>query len=116
MKIIRFRETEPEERHGYLRRMLLKHEFKEPIRDMLLYGAAIPHGRRATAHSHREIEELFIFLSGGRAKVNGLMETFEQGDIAVMEPGDVHELHAKDGNMNLLGLKLPGKDDDRVDA
>lgn len=116
MKIIRFKDTEPEERHGYLRRALLRHEFRKPVKDMLLYGAAIPQGRTAKAHKHDMIEELFVFLSSGQAKINGKVEEFEQGDIAVMEPGDVHEFHAKDGNMNLLGLKLPGTDDDRVDA
>ncbi len=50
-------------------------------------------GQRASSHAHDDMFEVFMVHSGvGMIKIEGASREFREGDCAVIEPGEEHEI------------------------
>ena len=66
-------------------------------------------GDAEQAHYHKIATEFTVIISG-RVRMNGV--EYEQGDILVMEPGDVTDFEALEDSVNVV-VKIPGANHDK---
>ncbi|MCI8649338.1 MAG: hypothetical protein HFG20_04395 [Anaerotruncus sp.] len=66
-------------------------------------------GEYEPAHFHKIATELTVIVSG-RVRMNGV--AYQEGDIVVMEPGDVTDFEALTDAVNTV-VKLPGAAKDK---
>lgn len=66
-------------------------------------------GDAEQAHYHKVATEFTVIVSG-RVRMNGV--EYVQGDIIIMEPGDVTDFEALEDAVNVV-VKIPGANDDK---
>ena len=66
-------------------------------------------GDSEQAHYHKIATEFTVILSG-RVRMNGV--EYSQGDIIVMEPGDITDFEALEDSANVV-VKIPGANNDK---
>ena len=66
-------------------------------------------GDAEQAQYHKIATEFTVIISG-RVRMNGV--EYEQGDILVMEPGDVTDFEALEDSVNVV-VKIPGANHDK---
>lgn len=66
-------------------------------------------GESEQPHYHKIAMEFTVIVSG-KVRMNGVEYT--QGDIVVMEPGDVTDFEALEDSVNVV-VKIPGANDDK---
>jgi quercetin dioxygenase-like cupin family protein len=76
-------------------------------------SSATPFGKK---HLHRTMAEYFLLLAGSlRLRVNENILVLEKGDLALVEPGEAHEVLAASPDVLLLLLMPPPVDGDKVE-
>lgn len=66
-------------------------------------------GDAEQAHYHKVATEFTVIVSG-RVRMNGV--EYVEGDIVVMEPGDITDFEALADTVNVV-VKIPGANDDK---
>ena len=66
-------------------------------------------GDAEQSHYHK-IATAFTVVISGKVRMNG--EEYVQGDIIIMEPGDVTDFEALEDTVNVV-VKIPGANDDK---
>ncbi|MBN2162066.1 MAG: cupin domain-containing protein [Pontiellaceae bacterium] len=71
--------------------------------NMTMFSQAVfPPGEKAGSHLHNDMAEVFRVESGcGEIRVNDVAYVFKAGMVAIVEPGDVHEI-VNTGDKNLV--------------
>ncbi len=79
-----------DQRVGYSKRVFLTSE-ELGVPGLHVQAIRIRPGERAAEHHHRRQTEIFYFpRANGRFAVNGKQIDLRDGDVLVIEPGDVH--------------------------
>lgn len=66
-------------------------------------------GETEQPHYHKIATEFTVIVSG-KVRMNGV--EYKQGDIVVMEPGDITDFEALEDSVNVV-VKIPGVNDDK---
>ncbi|MFW9810103.1 MAG: cupin domain-containing protein [Candidatus Thorarchaeota archaeon] len=115
VRIYRARDAEPNQRPGYEARYTADIVFKEPVNSCGMILVNLDPGSKSSPHGHRLLEEVFMALTRVRIHVEG--ETFDlnEGDVAVVDPGEMHSFEVL-GEMpaRILAMKFPNIKDDKI--
>lgn len=101
------------EGRGYSKKRLLGPGFLPRAVDLVQEnrfrkGASVP------PHYHKVQTEVFYVLAKGSIIIGGTWLSLEPGDIAVCEPGEVHEIPTVEEDFGFVVLKLDYREDDTV--
>lgn len=93
MKIVQLDPRTWQDGRGYRKnRLLSAEELRQP--GALLQVVTVAAGEHIPPHNHRTSVEVYVIRRGAcDLIVNGERHEMQSGDVILMEPGDVHELH-----------------------
>ena len=114
MKVVRFSEIAEEERDGYVIRRLLTESLGHDPENAGFYLTTIPARGKVKCHSHTSALEIILFLTDGAIATHEDSSDFDPGDVAVLQPGEQHEIAAQAQEVRLIAVRLPNYPDDKV--
>ena len=114
MKIIKLKEVPIEERGSYSIKRLFTEQLSKNPQNVGFYETTVPKGNVCGHHFHEELDEIIIFLTKAKVRVEQEIYDFESGDIIILKPGDKHEFIAEENEVKLIAIKLPNIVDDKV--
>lgn len=116
MKIIRVDEVDDEVRGGgsYIIKRLITDELEHSPSNIGFYQTTVPKGSKVQYHSHSSLDEVFIFMTPGRAKIEDKEYRFRPKDIVFLRAGERHEIYADDEDVVLIAIKLPDNKEDKT--
>lgn len=114
MKIIRLKDVPVEERGGYSIKRLFTEELSKNPDNVGFYETTIPQGSVCGHHYHEQLDEIIMFLTKAKMRVEEKVYDFEPKDIVILKPGDKHEFVAEECELKLIAIKLPNIVDDKV--
>ena len=65
-------------------------------------------------HGHEKSYEIFYFFDQARYEINEKTYEINKGDIVVLEPGDKHGALEKNNETNILVIRIPWIEDDKI--
>jgi hypothetical protein len=65
-------------------------------------------------HGHKKSYEIFYFFDPAKYEINGEIYEINNGDIVVLEPGDKHGALEKNNETNILVIRIPWIEDDKI--
>jgi len=116
MKIIRLKDIPVEEKKGYSIKRLFTEELSKNPKNVGFYETTVPQGSVCGHHYHEQLDEIIMFLTKARMRVDKQVYDFEPGDLVILKPGDKHEFVAKECELKLIAVKLPNIVKDKVEV
>lgn len=116
MKIIKLKEIPVEEKKGYSIKRLFTEVLSCNPQNVGFYETTIPKGSVCKHHYHKELDEIILFLTTAKMRVEQEIYDFETGDIVILNPSDKHEFIAENNEVKLIAVKLPNIPDDKVEC
>lgn len=114
MKIIRFNEVEVQARpDGRTVRKLINHELGREFSSYQMLYVVHPANFREALHCHERSYEIFRFLDRANYWVNGKDYVFDEKDMVVLEPGDVHGATPIGNEVRIEVYQVPAITDDK---
>ena len=115
VSIYRAHESKPKQRAGYEARYFADISFREPVDSCGMIIVTLEPGSNSSPHGHEHLEEVFMALTNIRVKVDEEMIDLEDGDVLVVEPGEMHSFEViGDSPARLLAMKFPNLKDDKI--
>ena len=116
MKIIKYNEVPDEVRSGGA--YSIKRLFTEPLSvkpdNIGFYQTTVPKGSSVAGHHHKNLDEVFYFLTKARLEIEGKMYNFEPKDMVFLKAGEKHEIYGDEEGVVLIAIKLPDLKEDKV--
>lgn len=113
MKIIKNEELETQLRpDGRNIKQLLTKSFNNLSMSFILVEH--PANFEEKQHLHKECFEIFFFFDKAKYRINGKVYDIEEGDLVVLEPGDVHGAVEVDNKVKLFVMQIPPTKDDKI--
>jgi quercetin dioxygenase-like cupin family protein len=114
-RVYRIGETESKQRAGYEARYFADLVFREPVDSCGMILVTLEPGSKSSPHGHDHLEEVFMALTGLRVQVDNTMIDLAEGDVLVVEPGEMHSFEVI-GNSpaRMLAMKFPNLKNDKV--
>ncbi len=116
MNIIRLKDVSAEEREGYSIKRLFIESLSCNPENVGFYETTVPKGSICKQHYHEKLDEIIMFLTKAKMKVEKDIYNFEPGDMAILKPGDKHEFIAEENEIKLIAVKLPNIVEDKVEC
>jgi mannose-6-phosphate isomerase-like protein (cupin superfamily) len=118
MKLIKSDSKIEEDRGGYVRKVLLEHDFEhqDKIRSTWAALVTIPPEGTAQAHFHENTTEIFYFLGEAIISINSNKYEVNVGDLVIVEPKEAHTVKTKstDTALKILVFKFPNIPEDKT--
>ena len=118
IKIIRNKSGEKVERIGYLRNLkLLYHINLESLKNLKLgiFKVIFTDGKMISNHYHKNDNEIFIFQGPFIVKVNGHEYKVYEGDMVLVEAGEIHSIKALDLDKKVFfTFRIPCNPEDKI--
>ena len=114
MKVIKINDIPVEDRGKYSIKRLFTEKLNHKPENVGLYETTIQPGKKVKYHYHANLDEVIIFITDGRMKIEGEMRTFSPGDLVFLESGNAHEIYADEKEVKLYAIKLPDIKEDKV--
>ncbi|MHA2061071.1 MAG: cupin domain-containing protein [Candidatus Sifarchaeia archaeon] len=118
MKLIKADSKVEEDRGGYIRKVLLEHDFEQhdAIRSTWAALVTIPPDGIAQAHFHENTTEIFYFMGEGVIGINEEKYEVDVGDLVLVEPNEAHWVKAQSEitPLRLLAFKFPNIPEDKT--
>jgi len=114
MKIIKIEEVPIEKKEGYSIKRIFTENLSMKPDNVGLYETTVPKGSVCGHHYHEKLDELILFLTKAKMRVEKQIYDFGPGDMVILKPGDKHEFVAQDNEIKLIAIKLPNIVDDKV--
>ena len=115
MKIIRFNEIPNEQRKGYSIKRLCTEKLNKNPENIGFYETTIPPHSKVKKHIHQNLDEVLLFLTKAKVRVDSEVHSFNPGDIMILPPDSPHEIFAEEEEVKLIAVKLPNIVDDKVE-
>ena len=107
MKIIRKSEVNKESRpDGRTIQKFISENIDGLAGSYLMLTSEITEGVNEPTHYQTDSTEIFYYLTPGNINIEGEEYSLSEGDVVVLEKGDVHSIQAK-SDMKLLVIKIP---------
>ena len=116
MKIIRLKDVPIEEKKGYYIKRLFTEFLSSNPKNVGFYQTTVPKGSVCKHHYHEKLDEIILFLTKTKMRVEKDIYDFEPGDIVILKPKDKHEFIAQENEVKLIAVKLPNITDDKVEC
>lgn len=116
MKIIRLRDIPIEQKKGYSIKRLFTESLSYNPENVGFYETTVPKGSICKHHYHEKLDEIILFLTKTKMRVEKEIYNFEPGDIVIFKPRDKHEFIAEENEIKLIAVKLPNIIDDKVEC
>ena len=116
MRIIRLKDVPVEEREGYSIKRLFTEFLSCNPENVGFYETTVPKGSVCKHHYHEKLDEIIIFLTKAKMRVEKEIYNFESGDIVILKPLDKHEFIAEDNEVKIIAVKLPNITNDKVEC
>ncbi len=116
MKIIRLKDVPIENKKGYSIKRLFTEFLSCKPENVGFYETTVPIGGVCKHHYHEKLDEVILFLTKAKMRVEKEIYDFEAGDIVILKPKDRHEFIAQDNEVRLIAVKLPNIIDDKVEC
>jgi len=113
MLVIRKSGVKDEIREGYTIKRMVTFPIKSNLENVGLYLTNIPVGGKVSQHYHPKGMEILVFLKEGLLKSGKKEWMMKEGDIAVLKPGEVHEISGK-AETELIAIRMPNYKDDKI--
>ena len=114
MKIVRVNELPEEDRSGYCIKRLLTEPLTHNPENIGFFRTIIPADQKVKNHLHPIALEIIIFLNHAVIKDKEGTHRFSPGDMAILEPGEEHEILAGgDGKTEMIAIRIPNYADDK---
>ncbi len=114
VRIHRVGDSEPIQRSGYEARYFADVTFKKPVQDCGFIIVDLKPGSMSAPHGHAHLEEVFMALSSIRIHVDDSTYNLDEGDMIVVEPGEIHSFEVtSETGARLLAMKFPNIKDDK---
>ncbi|MFX0135231.1 MAG: cupin domain-containing protein [Candidatus Hodarchaeota archaeon] len=118
IKIIRNKAGEKVDRKGYLRNLkILQNINLENVTNLELgiFKVTFTDGITISDHYHMHDNEIFIFQGPFKVKVNGQEYKVYEGDMVLVEAGEVHSMKSLDPNKKtFFTIRFPCNPDDKI--
>jgi quercetin dioxygenase-like cupin family protein len=100
----------------YGRRYVADLQFKRKLDTAGVIWVRVPGGMKTDAHKHERLEEVFVFVDPTRMGVDKQVIELEEGDVVVVEPGEMHWFETADGHdARFVAIKCPNLKTDKVE-
>lgn len=107
MQIIRTNEVPEEGKGEYSVKRLFTEPLKHSPENVGFYLTTIPARKKVKRHFHPIALEVLFFLTNGIIEADGSAYSFAPGDIAILQPGERHEIQAEDEEVRLTAVRIP---------
>jgi quercetin dioxygenase-like cupin family protein len=107
MKIVRTNEVPEEGKGEYTIKRLFTEPLKHNPENIGFYLTTVPPRRKAKRHSHPIALEIIFFLTNGVVQDDESAYSFSANDIAILQPGERHEIQAGDEEVRLIAVRIP---------
>ena len=87
---------------------------EEQVDSLAWYHSILPPGSGRDVHVHIHLSEVYYFLTEGHMQINGEDYTFTPRTLVIAEPGEPHNAYAKETISELLSVKIPNIEGDRL--
>jgi quercetin dioxygenase-like cupin family protein len=118
MKLIKADSKVEEDRGGYIRKVLLEHDFEQHDAISSTWAAlvTIPPEGIAQAHFHDNTTEIFYFLGDAIISINNIKYEVNAGDLVIVEPKEAHWVKTKSAKtaLKILVFKFPNIPEDKT--
>ena len=114
MKIIKINDVPVEDRGKYSIKRLFTEKLHHNPENVGLYETTIPPGKIVTYHYHANLDEVIIFATEGRMRIEDKIHNFSPGDLVFLDSGSAHEIYADEKEVKLFAIKLPDVKEDKV--
>lgn len=115
VRIYKVRDSDLKQRTGYKARYFTDITFREPVATCGMILVSLEPGSISAPHGHEHLEEVFMALTIIRVHVDDVTYDLDEGDVIVVDPGEMHSFEVIDQNEGrLLALKFPNIPDDKV--
>ncbi len=115
MKLIRKKDSEVQARpDGRTVTRILQQETGMPVTGFQLLYVTHPPNLRERLHAHQRSYEALYFLDRADYRVNDKPYTLEDGDLLLLEPGDIHGATPVGHEVRILVFQSPAITDDKV--
>jgi quercetin dioxygenase-like cupin family protein len=90
--------------------------FKRKLENAGIIWVKVPGGMKTDAHKHEKLEEVFVFVDSTRMGVGKQVLELKEGDVVVIEPGEVHWFETPEGHdVRFVAIKCPNLKTDKVE-
>ena len=100
----------------YGRKYVADLQFKRKLDAAGVIWVKVPGGMKTDAHKHEKLEEVFVFVDSTRMGVGKQVLELKEGDVVVIEPGEVHWFETPEGqDVRFVAIKCPNLKTDKVE-
>ena len=100
----------------YGRRYVADLQFKQRLDTAGVIWVRVPGGMKTDPHKHEHLEEVFVFADSTRMGVDKRVLELKEGDVVVVEPGEVHWFETLQGHdVRFVAIKCPNLKTDKVE-
>lgn len=114
MKIYRLKDAPTEDGKGYSLSTMAELTLPKEVSSVSFYRLNVPPDGKLVNHYHEEVLEFIFFNHTGQIKCREETYDLSPGDIAMISPGDPHEIIAGPKGISPLVVKLPNNQKDLV--
>lgn len=101
----------------YGRKYVADLQFKRKLDTAGVIWVKVPGGMKTDAHKHEQLEEVFVFVDPTRMGVGKRVLELKEGDVVVIEPGEVHWFETPEGHdVRFIAMKCPNLKTDKVEV
>jgi quercetin dioxygenase-like cupin family protein len=113
VRVIKKSSVEDENRNGYSVKSLVTYPINSHLENIGFYLTKIPVGGKVACHYHPKALEILIFLTEGLLKSEKKQLLMQEGDIAILKPGEFHEITGRQ-ETKLIAIRMPNYKTDKV--
>ena len=107
MRIVRTNEVPEEGRGEYTVKRLFTELLGHNPENIGFYLTTIPARRKVKRHFHPIALEVIFFLTNGIMADDESAYSLYPGDIAILQPGERHEIQAEDEETRVIAVRIP---------
>lgn len=113
MKIVRVNQAPEVSRGEYSIKRLLTEPLSHHPENIGFFRTIIPAHRKVKSHLHPLALEIIVFLNPAVIQDEKGTHRFSPGDVAILRPGEKHEILAGDSQVELIAVRIPNYEEDK---
>jgi quercetin dioxygenase-like cupin family protein len=112
MKIFKLEDAKEAPKTGFILKTLAEIHLSQAVSTVGFFRPDVPPNGTLRNHYHENLTEFMIFLNPTKIKIGSKIFDLAAGDLAVIPPGEAHEVLAgPEGTMPIV-IKLPNNPED----
>ena len=112
MKIYKLKDAQETPKTGFMLKTLAEVNLGQSVSSVGFFRPDVPANGTLRNHYHENLTEFMIFLNPTKIKIGSEVFDLAPGDLAVIPPGEGHEVLAGPGGTMPIVIKLPNNPKD----